>query len=124
MPGMTEQAYLTLLEEQWQPGTRLDTGLCKCAAEKGWLAALQWLRCKGAPWDTWTCSAAADGQHTAVLLWALKQGCPWGSETLDIGTAAWFGRQALLKWARQRGMSTNMEKTARSTNVALQKPPL
>ena len=66
MPGMTEQAYLTHLEEQWQLGTQLDSNLCKHAAGKGWLAALQWLRRKGAPWDTWTCSAAAGGEHMAV----------------------------------------------------------
>ena len=65
--GMTEQAYLTQLEEQWQSGTQLDSDSCRYAAGKGWLAALQWLRQKGAPWDDCTCSAAARGEHTAVL---------------------------------------------------------
>ena len=35
MPGMTEQADLTHLEEQWQPGSQLDSGLCEDAAGKG-----------------------------------------------------------------------------------------
>ena len=114
VPEMTEQAYLTHLEEQWQPGTQLNSGLCENAAGKGWLAVLRWLRQNGAPWDRWTCSAAANGDHLAVLEWALSQGCPWpwDSKAIDTWHAAYAGRHAFLNWARQEGMSDHMEKHA------------
>ena len=104
MPEMTEQAYLTQLEEQWQPGTQLDSSLCEYAAGRGWLAALQWLRQRGAAWDGRTCSAAACGEHMAVLQWARSQGCPWSTRITDIWSAAVSGHQAFLMWARQQGM--------------------
>ena len=110
LPGMTEQAYLTQLEERWQPDTQLLTGLCEHVAGKGWLAALQWLRQKGAPWDNFTCSAAARGGHIAVLQWAHSQGCPWSSEVNDIWDAARSGQQAILQWARQQGIRKFVER--------------
>ena len=110
MPGMTEQAYLTRLEEQWRPGNQLDSNLCEHAAGKGWLAALQWLRQKGASWDNQTCSAAARGDHLVVLQWALSQGCPWSSITIDIWNAAQSGHQELLMLAHRQGLSIDAQK--------------
>ena len=109
---MTEQAHLTHLEEQWQSESQLDSNMCESAAGKGWLAVLQWDRRQGAPWDRHSCSAAACGEHMAVLEWALRQGCPWpwGTKGNDIWCAAYTSRHAFLTWARQQGMSDNMER--------------
>ena len=82
---MTQQAYLTQLEQQWLPGLQLHCDLCRYTAGKGWLTALHGLRHKGAAWDKWICSAAAQGGHMAVLQWSLGQECLWSTQNMIFG---------------------------------------
>jgi len=44
--------------------------MCWCAAERGELGALRWLRARGYAWDEYTCVFAKFGGHEHVLAWA------------------------------------------------------
>ena len=52
-----------------------------CAAERGQLETLQWLRANGCPWDGETCEWAVRGGHVELLAWARANGCEWYPST-------------------------------------------
>jgi hypothetical protein len=59
----------------------VDPGACTCAALRGQLGVLTYLRASGCPWDSDTIRAAVRRGHQDVLMWARANGCPWGSLT-------------------------------------------
>tara|TARA_Y100001958_G_scaffold120596_1_gene87711 strand:- start:430 stop:1737 length:1308 start_codon:yes stop_codon:yes gene_type:complete len=71
-------AILTyLLDENCPRDVATEAAACECAAERGHLEALQWLRQNNFGWNANTMLSAASNGHIAVLRWAHQNGCPF-----------------------------------------------
>ncbi len=85
---------------QWLWPTLGKKNVCHRLAHDGHLAALQWVRARGAPWDHDTCTYAGKEGHLAVLQWARAQDppCPWNKD-MSYWIAC-MGHLDVLQWAR------------------------
>ena len=101
---MVVEGKLDLLQHARARGCPYTTGrgVADCAASRGQLAVLIWLRSLSCPFGTSTCAAAAMGGHLAVLQW-LHEDCRCAWDTSVRFAAAANGRVDVLEWVLRQG---------------------